>query len=186
SEKNFLNEFPSAGGYRYFLVDAPAETAEKAKAAMTRMLGDWGLSLTSAADRLDAYNNVQNTYLKMFSTLGGLGLLLGTVGLAVVIFRNMLERRRELALMEAVGFTKKRLSRLVVSEHWFLHIIAVALGAIAAFLAIYPALAASGQELPVKLITTTLVLIFIGGLFFCWWAARTVFRQPLLDSLRHE
>lgn len=186
SEKNFLNEFPSAGGYRYFLVDAPAETAEKAKAAMTRMLGDWGLSLTSAADRLDAYNNVQNTYLKMFSTLGGLGLLLGTVGLAVVTFRNMLERRRELALMEAVGFTKKRLSRLVVSEHWFLHIIAVALGAIAAFLAIYPALAASGQELPVKLITTTLVLIFIGGLFFCWWAARTVFRQPLLDSLRHE
>ncbi|MDB2347111.1 ABC transporter permease, partial [Verrucomicrobiales bacterium] len=146
----------------------------------------WGLSLTSAADRLDAYNNVQNTYLKMFSTLGGLGLLLGTVGLAVVTFRNMLERRRELALMEAVGFTKKRLSRLVVSEHWFLHIIAVALGAIAAFLAIYPALAASGQELPVKLITTTLVLIFIGGLFFCWWAARTVFRQPLLDSLRHE
>ena len=88
--------------------------------------------------------------------------------------------------MEAVGFTKKRLSRLVVSEHWFLHIIAVALGAIAAFLAIYPALAASGQELPVKLIITTLVLIFIGGLFFCWWAARTVFRQPLLDSLRHE
>ncbi len=186
SEDNFLAAFPSAGGYRYFLVDTPAETADKAKASLTRMLGDWGLSLTSSAERLDAYNNVQNTYLKMFSTLGGLGLLLGTVGLAVVTFRNILERRRELALMEAVGFTKKRLSWLVVSEHWFLHIIAVVLGAVAAFLAIYPALVASGQELPAKLIGTTLVLIFLGGLFFCWWAARTVFKQPLLDSLRHE
>ena len=88
--------------------------------------------------------------------------------------------------MEAVGFTRSRLSWLVVSEHWFLHAIAVLLGAGAAFLAIYPALTASGQALPVKIIAGILALIFAGGLLFCWFAARTVFKKPLLESLRHE
>ena len=73
-----------------------------------------------------------------------------------------------------------------MSEHWFLRVIAVALDGLAAILAVYPALANSGQELPTKPIGITLALIFLGGLFFCWWAARTVFKQPLLDSLRHE
>ena len=73
-----------------------------------------------------------------------------------------------------------------MSEHWFLHAIAVLLGAVAAFLAIYPALTASGQALPVKMIAGMLILIFVGGLLFCWFAARTVFKQPLLESLRHE
>lgn len=186
AEDHFLEAFPGAGGYRYYLIDTAPEKVDKLSAVMTRMLGDKGMSLTPATKRLNAFNNVQNTYLQMFSTLGGLGLLLGTVGLAVVTFRNILERRRELALMEAVGFTRPRLTWLVVSEHWFLHATAVLLGAGAAFLAIYPALNASGQVMPLDTIGGLLLLIFSGGLVFCWMAASTVFRRPLLESLRHE
>lgn len=185
-EEAFLKTFPSAGGYRYFLIDSSEAGAEVLSESMTRMLGDWGMSLTAAADRLNAYNDVQNTYLKMFTTLGGLGLLLGTAGLAVVTFRNILERRGELALMQAVGFTKPRLAWLVVSEHWFLHALAVFFGTVAALLAVYPALTASGQEVPVGSMAGILSAIFVGGLFFCWWAARAVFKHPLLESLRHE
>ena len=186
SEDNYLKAFPSAGGYRYFLIDAAPESKEALRESMTRMLGDRGLSLTPAADRLNAFNAVQNTYLRMFGILGGLGLLLGTAGLAVVTFRNILERRGELALMEAVGYTRSRLSWLVMSEHCFLHGTSVLLGAAAACVAVYPALTVMGQALPVRLIGLLLALIFAGGLFFCWWAARTVFRQRLLESLRHE
>ena len=39
---------------------------------------------------------MENTYLSTFQTLGGLGLVLGTFGLAAVLLRNVLERRREL------------------------------------------------------------------------------------------
>ncbi len=186
SEPNYTKAFPSAGGYRYFLVDTPAEKAGELSATMTRMLEDLGFSLTSTADRLNAFNNVQNTYLQMFSVLGGLGLLLGTAGLAVVTFRNILDRRRELALMEAVGFKAKRLSWLVLSEHWFLHIAAVILGVVAALLAVFPAMRASGQGMPLGLITGLVGLILLGGVVFCWWAARSVLKRPFLESLRHE
>ena len=45
------------------------------------MLEDRGMEWVPAAQRLNDFNAVQNTYLSIFSTLGGLGLLLGTVGL---------------------------------------------------------------------------------------------------------
>ena len=57
------------------------------------------------AERLAEFHAVENTYLSTFQTLGGLGLLVGTVGLAAVLLRNVLERRRELALLarSAIG-----------------------------------------------------------------------------------
>ena len=61
------------------------------------------MEVTPAVRRLAAFNAVQNTYLSTFQVLGGLGLLLGSVGLGVVVLRNVLERRGELALLLAVG-----------------------------------------------------------------------------------
>src|SRR5213078_773531 len=108
--------FPSETGYRFFLIDAPAATATNVSAALTRGLRDVGLELTPAASRLAAFNAVQNTYLSTFQVLGGLGLLLGSVGLAVVVLRNVLERRGELALLRAVGFRSGALQWLLFSE----------------------------------------------------------------------
>ena len=58
----------------------------------SRALQDAGLELTPAAQRLNEFNAVQNTYLSTFQVLGGLGLLLGSAGLGVVVLRNVLER----------------------------------------------------------------------------------------------
>ena len=55
---------------------------------VSRALRDRGLELTPAVDRLNAFNAVQNTYLDTFEVLGGLGLLLGSVGLGVVVLRS--------------------------------------------------------------------------------------------------
>ena len=48
-----------------------------------------------------AYLAVENTYLATFQALGGLGLLLGALGLAVVLLRSVWERRGELALLRS-------------------------------------------------------------------------------------
>ena len=187
SEKDFIAEFPDAGGYRYFLLDAESpETGKSVAEQLSRMLGDRGLEMIPAWQRLNEFNAVQNTYLSIFSTLGGLGLLLGTIGLAVVVGRNVLERRGQLGLMQAVGFTRKSLARMVLDEHWFLHVLGVLLGVSAALVAVLPKILSRASSLPTGLLIGINGAILIGGLIFCGLAARIVLRGSLVDALRSE
>jgi ABC-type antimicrobial peptide transport system permease subunit len=149
-------------------------------------LEDRGFELIPAWERLNEFNSVQNTYLGIFSTLGGLGLLLGTAGLGIVTGRNILERRGQLALLNAVGFSKARLGQLIVWEHWFLHGAGVVLGIVAGLAAILPPLLSRSGSLPIGLLIFLNALILAGGLVFCWLAARLMLRENLSDSLRHE
>src|ERR1039458_9963846 len=123
-----------------FLVDAPSGNAARVSAVLTRALQDRGLELTPAADGLNTFNAMQNTYLDTFQVLGGLGLLLGSAGLGVVVLRNVLERRGELAVLLASGFRPRALRWLILSEHAALECLGLLIGIIAALAAVLPAL----------------------------------------------
>ena len=138
SEQRFEEHFPSAAGYRMFLIDATAEEMETTASNLTRALGDIGLEVTPTAARLEEFNAVQNTYLLIFQALGGLGLLLGSVGLGMVVLRNVLERRSELAIASAVGFPSRSIRKLVWSEHGLLLALGLASGVLAALVAVLP------------------------------------------------
>ena len=139
-----------------------------------------------AWQRLADFMAVENTYLGIFQALGGLGLLLGSLGLGIVVLRNVLERRQELALLQAVGFRPSLLQRLVLSEHWLLVVLGLILGLGAALLAVLPALPLTAGEAPSGAMSLTLVALAIAGIFWCWLATRAALRGPLLDALRKE
>ena len=156
-----------------------------ATAALEEGLVDAGLDVESTNDRLAAYNRVENTYLSTFQTLGALGLLLGTVGLATVLARNVLERRRELALLRAVGYAHSQVSRVVLSEHLMLLVAGILAGVFAAAVAILPALidrgVPGGWTLP-----AWLAGIFIAGALTTVLAGRFALGRPLVAELRSE
>ena len=147
---------------------------------------DRGLELTPAVDRLNAFNAVQNTYLDTFQVLGGLGLLLGSAGLGVVVLRNVLERRGELALLAAVGFRPRVLRRLVVSEHAALQCLGLLLGSWPPRLAVLPALLSPSAHLSYGALAATLGLVLASGIFWTWAAARLALRGEILPALRNE
>src|SRR5262249_32935443 len=98
-DADFQRAFPAEQGHRVFLIDAPVGSVGQLESSFA----DYGLDITGVSDRLAAYHRVENAYLLTFQMLGTLGLLLGTAGLAAVTLRNVLERRRELALLRATG-----------------------------------------------------------------------------------
>ena len=185
-EASFIRFFPDAGGYRFFLMDGKGTNLEPVAAHLTRMFGDLGLEMRPAADRLNEFNAVQNTYLSIFSTLGGLGILLGTLGLAIIVGRNVMERRGQLGVMQAMGFTRRKLAGMVLSEHWFLHLSGVLIGLGAALLAVLPELTKGSSSLPWGLLAGINGAVLVGGLVFCAVAARTVLRGNLMDAIRRE
>ncbi|MFC1715405.1 FtsX-like permease family protein [Candidatus Poribacteria bacterium] len=185
-EDEFIRRFPSESGYRTFLIDAPPNNAPHVSRTLTRALQDAGLELTPAARRLEEFNTIQNTYLSIFQSLGGLALLLGSLGLGIVVLRNVMERRGELALLRAVGFRNRSLQWLVLSEHWLLLLLGLVCGVIAGLVAVLPALRSPGADIPYTSLAVTLFAILSSGVLWTWLAARLALRGPLLNALRNE
>lgn len=185
-EKSFVNHFPSESGYRMFLIDAPSKNVTNVSAVLSRAMRDVGLELTPATVRLAAFNAVQNTYLGTFQTLGGLGLLLGSAGLGVVVLRNVLDRRGELALLSAVGLRSRAVRWLVLSEHGALLIAGLGIGVVSAGVTVLPTLLSPAANVPYVSLVITLAAVLASGALWTWVATRIALRGRMLDALRNE
>ena len=186
SEDDFVARFPSESGYRMFLIDSPSENAAEVSKTLSHALQDVGLEITPTAQRLAEFNTVQNTYLSIFQILGGLALLLGSIGLGIVVMRNVMERRSELALLRAVGFEKRSLRWLVLSEHWLLLLLGLVCGVTAGLVAVLPALRSPGADIPYASLALTLFAVVLSGALWTWFATVLALRGPLLAALRNE
>lgn len=193
SEANFLRLFPEAGGYRMFLArptdGTPTDLANVelvSRLLESSALGDYGFDAMDAKKRLADFLAVQNTYLSTFQSLGALGLLLGTFGLAVVQLRSVLQRRGELALMRAEGFGHRRLIRLVLAENVVLLGGGLVIGGIAAAVALLPNWAPEQTSVPWATLLALLVIIAAVGTAAAWLSTRRALAAPILPALRGD
>lgn len=185
-EDAFLKAYPDTAGYRFFLIETPPQQADAVAAHLTRQLEKRGLALEPARQRLETYLSVQNTYIGIFTVLGGLGVLLGTAGLGILVSRHVLERKGELGLMQAVGFLPGALRRMVLGEHVFLLAAGLLLGVVSALLAVWPALRQGGGDLPLGFLGALLAAVLAFGVIICAVAVRAAVRGRLIEAIRRE
>jgi putative ABC transport system permease protein len=195
SEANFLKLFPDTGGYRFFLIEhtknEPSHVVESGgtrsvPATLESALAEEGFDVVDAREQLAQFLAVQNTYLSTFQSLGALGLLLGTIGLAVVQMRSVLERRGELALMRAGGFARSRLTWMVVCENAVLLVGGLVAGCVAAAVALIPQWAPHGASVPWATFALLLGTIALVGMLAGWLAMRSTLRAPIVAALRGD
>ena len=193
-EANFVRLFPEAGGRRFFLIRraggasgrAEALAAGELSSLLETELEDYGFDAVDARGRLADLMAVQNTYLSTFQSLGALGLLLGVVGLAVVQWRSVLERRGELALMQAAGFRRRRLAGMVLAENLVLLLGGLGIGCLAALAAVLPHAILQQAAAPWGTLALLLAIVAAAGVAAAWFASRSVLRAPLLAALRGD
>ena len=185
-ESDFIKRFPSESGYRVFLVDGPANQTKAISDELNIAMEDHGFEWISATQRLSELNAVQNTYLNTFQVLGGLGLLLGSLGLGVVVMRNVQERKSELALLRAIGFEKNSIKRFVLVEYFSLLIGGLLIGTIAAGLAVLPTILSPTADVPYALLGLTLGGVLLLAGMWTWLATNLSLRGNLLEGFRGD
>jgi putative ABC transport system permease protein len=186
AESRFLEVFPEQAGFQYFLIEVPPEHANQVSELLETRLEPYGFDAERVADRLADFLAVQNTYLSTFQTLGGLGLLLGTFGLAAVMLRNVIERRAEIALLRSVGYSAKQIAALILCETTVLLVWGLVVGTVSALLAMLPHLLSIGNDVPWASAGIMLSSVFVVGTLAALIAVRAALKLPVLATLRAE
>jgi hypothetical protein len=163
-EANFRRLCPFQSGFGIVLADTSADNVQELRRALGEELEPFAVTADSTAERLTTYKQVANTYLATFQALGSLGLLLGTVGLTVVMLRGLFERRAEMALLSAVGFSHARRLKLVMAENATLLLAGVLAGTVCVLFAVMPAAVSEGRALRLGGVALTLAAVSLVGL----------------------
>jgi hypothetical protein len=186
SNRDFTAHYPSEGGFKMFLVDAPAASEDRLRQYLSQRLETAGFDVVPSVERLREFYVVESSYLRLFMVLGGLGLLLGSAGMGILVLRHVIERRGELALLRAVGYTKDDAARVVMAEQRFLLLAGLALGTLASALAVAPTALLSRTSIPFGLLAAFLIGTAVLSLGWIRLAAGAALRAPLIPALRQE
>ena len=117
-------------GSEIFLIKTEESQKEEVKTLLSQALNEYGVRVTTTNDRLKQFNTVTDTYLTIFMTLGGLGLLLGIMSFIIVVRKNLSARRKEINLYRTLGFTDYKIEQTLYRENLIVPLYAIATGVI--------------------------------------------------------
>jgi putative ABC transport system permease protein len=128
-------------------VEAGAETGEVAERLTRRFPGTVAISEPGQAARLDSSSLLVS---KAALVIAVLALAIGAVAVMNTMLMAVLERRREFALMAAVGWSRGRIARLVLGESLALGVVGAVAGVVLGVVA---------AELLVRLLATSALIV---------------------------
>ncbi|MCL2561171.1 MAG: ABC transporter permease [Rikenellaceae bacterium] len=123
-------------GSEVMLLKVPGDQVDYTKSLVSQALNNYGIRIMTTGQRLKMFYSVTDTYLTIFLTLGGLGLLLGIFSFIIVVRKNILMRLGEIALYRSLGFGEKRMERLLYRENIIIPLCAVSTGALGSLLGV--------------------------------------------------
>ncbi|HAF28599.1 MAG TPA: hypothetical protein DCG75_06085 [Bacteroidales bacterium] len=186
AEKNFTEHFPSTSGSKSMLIDGPAESTSYIEEQLNSDFRNYGIELTKTSERLSQFYSVTNTYLTVFMFLGGLGIIIGTLGLGIVLMRNILERKSEIALLLSIGFSRKKVFELIFIENIFLLLLGTGIGICSAIIGILPSLVSPSYSIPGYFVLVLVTIVLLSGMIWIYFPARNAIQSNLIKSLRKE
>ena len=185
SEKNFRANFTGKGN-AFFLASCPPGKEKEVLMVLNRDLAGLGFDARRTSEYLMKYAGIQNIYISTFELLGGLGFLLGILGLTGVMLRNVRERNRELAVMNAFGYSPLELVRLILVENALLLTAGLLIGTAAALASVYPQTLALGRSASWTTSLVWLLPVYAAGLLASIVGAAFAIGRTTAEALRKE
>jgi putative ABC transport system permease protein len=184
-KNNFMKYYPSVPGSSIFLVDGDPALTDFYQRTLNERLENYGVNIEKTGERLASFYAVTNTYLSVFGVFGSLGMITGIAGLGFILLRNYNQRKREFALMLAIGFSFKRIRGIILSEQILILAAGVSSGVISATVATLPTIRRS-QDIPWFFLIMMVSAICVTGLAALILSVRSISEESLTISLKKE
>ncbi len=165
--EDFRQLWPEESGIEVLLVKTPhpAATAELLSVAMN----EYGLIIQTTEERMRMFFEVTDTYLLIFLTLGGLGLLLGIFSLIIIVRKNLTAQQSDIQQYLALGFSRKTLSAMQLRENLIVPFYAIMAGGSGALISISANVTGAGiQTLFLAALSLALLLLSV------YWGIRSM------------
>lgn len=163
-DKDLFNEaWPEHNGCNLFLVKS--QNTAQMKNYLSQTLYEYGIRITTTNQRLKEFNEVTDTYLSIFMTLGSIGLLLGIFSLVIVIRKNLTRSRAAIQSYLLLGYPPQNIERILYRENIFVPRIAIVLGIVGAIVGIGKQITAVGAGVWIGAVIISLTLWFIADVF---------------------
>jgi putative ABC transport system permease protein len=183
--QNFSKYYPSVSGSSVMLADGKPALTDLIKSTLNERLENYGLQIEKTSDRLASFYTVSNTYLSVFAVFGALGMIIGIIGLGFILLRNFNQRKKEFALMLAVGFRASRIRRMILSEQLLILFAGVSSGILSAAVATSASIT-NQAKIPWLFMLLMIAALILTGSLVLGISVRSVTRKSLIGSLKKE
>jgi putative ABC transport system permease protein len=156
----FDKSWPENNGCNIFLVRS--NESNEMKQYLQQSLYEYGIRVTPTLERLETINEVTDTYLSIFMTLGSIGLLLGLLSFAIVVRKNLTRSAEDIRYYRLLGFSTRRIASILYEENIFIPHIAIISGVVGAIIGIGRGWSAVGVWIwigGVAMVATMLILV---------------------------
>lgn len=158
SAADFRRLWPRENGTEVLLQKSPKP--EEASELLSIAMSEYGLTIQTTEERIKMFFEVTDTYLIIFLTLGGLGLLLGIFSLIIIVRKNLTASQSTISQYSAMGFSTPLIRRLLYRENIIVPLFAVVIGAIGSVISISANVGGAGAS-TILLAVVSLVILCI-------------------------
>ncbi|KAA6310459.1 hypothetical protein EZS27_038239, partial [termite gut metagenome] len=172
----FAKVWNEIAGSEIILFRVKEQDAAATGRLIEQALNEYGVRITTTAQRLQAFNSVTDTYLTIFLTLGGLGLLLGIVSFIIVVRKDLTSRREDILLYRSLGFTDTKISRLLIAENRLVPLYAIIVGVLGSVAEVSGGLQSVSMWIWLLSVVSAIVLV-LSVILFIRQSVRTCLQQ---------
>ena len=176
-KSHFEQIWPQTNGCSIFMVQTEAYEQQIAqmKNYISQSLYEYGVRVTPSSERLRSINEVTDTYLSIFMTLGSLGLLLGLISFVIIIRKNLIRSLSSVRQWLLLGFSLGEIEQMLYRENIFAARWAIIVGVAGAIVGI-------GRQWMAVSIGIWIAAVVVVALL--WYVSQIFVREQVRGALR--
>ena len=193
----FAREHFEGGDFEQFFVvtgEASDEAAIDASRDIESTLLERGVQADSIDKLIDDQASTSRSFQYLFEGFMGLGLIVGIAALGVIAFRTVVERRQQIGMLRAIGYSRRLVAVSYFLESSFIAVAGVAIGVVLGLAVSYNLLSSPeftggtniDFQVPWARLAIILAIAYGASALMTLLPARAASRVAVAEALRYE